>query len=88
MKITQFDVAPNLPSKLAHLRDLAMNPWFSWNWEAVRLFIRLDHKLWEASYQNPVMMLGKLPQSVLDEAAQDESFVAELEKVYTTSATT
>ena len=82
MKITRFDVSPNLPEKLAHLKDLAMNVWFSWNWEAVRLFIRLDHKLWEASYQNPVKMLGQLPQSVLDEAAQDESFVAELEKVY------
>jgi len=82
MKVTRFDVAPNLPEKLAHLKDLAMNPWFSWNWEAVRLFIRLDAKLWEACYQNPVLMLGRISQSILDEAAQDESFVAELDKVY------
>jgi len=82
MKIRKFNVAPNIPDKIAHLQHLAMNLWFCWNWEAVRLFIRLDHKLWEECYQNPVEMLGKLPQATLDEAARDESFVAELERVY------
>ncbi|MHC4711685.1 MAG: alpha-glucan family phosphorylase [Planctomycetota bacterium] len=82
MKIRKFHVAPRIPERIAHLKDLAMNLWFCWNWEAVRLFIRLDHRLWEECYQNPVEMLGKLPQSTFEEAAADDSFVAELERVY------
>ncbi len=82
MQIQRFNVAPNIPEKIAHLKDLAMNLWFCWNWEAVRLFIRLDHRLWEQCYQNPVELLGSLPQETLDDAARDESFVSELERVY------
>lgn len=82
MKIRKFNVVPNIPAKIAHLTDLAMNLWFCWNWEAVRLFIRLDHRLWETCYQNPVEMLGKIEQEKFEEAAEDESFVAELEHVY------
>ena len=82
MKIRQFDVAPNIPERLARLKDLAMNLWFCWNWEAVRLFIRLDAKLWEECYQNPVLMLGRLPQSLLDRLSQDPTFVADLDRVY------
>lgn len=82
MKIRKFLVAPRIPDRIAHIKDLAMNLWFCWNWEAVRLFLRLDHRLWEACYQNPVEMLGKLPQSTFEEAARDESFVADLEQVH------
>ncbi|MCD6406077.1 MAG: alpha-glucan family phosphorylase [Planctomycetes bacterium] len=82
MKVRTFHAAPNIPERISHLHDLAMNLWFCWNWEAVRLFIRLDPKLWEECYQNPVEMLGRLSQKDFDEAAQDESFVADLERVY------
>lgn len=82
MKVRKFHAAANIPDEIAHLRDLAMNLWFCWNWEAVRLFIRLDSKLWEQCYQNPVEMLAKLKQEDFDRAAQDESFVADLERVY------
>ncbi len=82
MKIRHFHVRPNLPRELLPLQDLAMNLWFSWNWEAVQLFIRLNPDLWEKSYQNPVLMLGAVPQADLDAAARDESFVANLKRVH------
>ncbi len=82
MKIRHFHVLPNIPKELLPLKDLAMNLWFSWNWEAVQLFIRLNPVLWEKSYQNPVLMLGALPQADLDAAARDESFVANLKRVH------
>jgi starch phosphorylase len=82
MKIRKFNVHPNLPKELRHLQDLAMNLWFCWNWEAVRLFLHLDPVLWEKSYQNPVEMLGRLPREKLEEAARDESFLANLERIY------
>ena len=82
MNIRPFHVKPNLPEALAPLNDLAMNLWFSWNWDAVQLFIRLNPALWEKSYQNPVLMLGWLTPEELHAAARDESFVANLKRVH------
>ena len=82
MRIRHFHVRPNIPKELASLEEIARNLWFSWNWEAVQLFIRLNPALWEQSYQNPVQMLGTLPQADLEAAAKDESFVANVERVF------
>ncbi len=82
MKIKQFLVLPNLPERIKNLRELAMNLWFSWNWDIVRLFIRIDSNLWERSYQNPIEMLAYLPQKKLEEVAKDEAFLANLDRVY------
>ena len=81
MKIREFQVRPNIPPAIAPLREIAMNLWFSWNWEAVQLFMRLNPTLWEQCYQNPVLMLGSLSQEELEAAAADESFVANVRRV-------
>ncbi|SYZ73458.1 Phosphorylase [Candidatus Zixiibacteriota bacterium] len=82
MKVKQFLVLPNLPERIQRLRELAMNLWFSWNWNIVKLFIRIDSELWEKTYQNPIEMLAYLPQAKLEEVAQDEAFLANLDRVY------
>ncbi len=82
MKIKQFLVLPNIPEKIQKLRELAMNLWFSWNWDIVKLFIRIDSELWEKSYQNPIEMLAYLPQHKLEEVASDEAYLANLNRVY------
>ncbi len=82
MRVRHFHVYPNIPEALKPLEDLARNFWFSWNWDAVQLFIRLNPALWEKSYQNPVLMLGSLTQDDLEAAARDESFVATLRRVH------
>ncbi len=82
MKVRHFHVHAKIPEALRPLQELAMNLWFSWNWEAVQLFIRLDPLLWAKSYQNPVLMLGSLPQADLEAAARDESFVANVNAVH------
>ncbi len=82
MKIKQFLVLPNLPERIHKLRELAMNLWFSWNWDIVKLFIRIDSDLWEKSYQNPIEMLAYLPQKKLEEVAADDAFVANMDRVY------
>ncbi|MBX6342258.1 MAG: alpha-glucan family phosphorylase, partial [Thermomicrobiaceae bacterium] len=46
------------------------------------LFRRLDRDLWEATYHNPVLMLGRISQAQLDAAAADEGFLAHLERVH------
>lgn len=82
MKIRPFYIAPVLPDELKHLRDIAMNLWYSWNWDAVQLFMRMDEKLWDEVYQNPVAMLGRVPQARFKELAQDEGFVANVERIH------
>lgn len=82
MKIRSIHVKPNLPDVLAPLKDIAMNVWYSWNWDAVHLFIRLNPVLWEQANQNPVLMLGMASQEDLDRVAADDSFVASLQRVH------
>ncbi|MBK7141508.1 MAG: alpha-glucan family phosphorylase [bacterium] len=82
MRVKQVLVLPTVPDKLKPLQEMAHNMWFSWNFEVVRLFIRLDPELWEACYQNPVEMLSRLPQEALAKAAQDEAFLVSLDRVY------
>jgi glycogen phosphorylase len=81
MKIHSYHVLPEFPEKLKPLTTLAKNLWFSWNWEAVQLFIRIDAERWEKSYQNPVDMLIHLPKERINELAEDDSFIANLERV-------
>src|SRR5690242_21633012 len=80
--ISTFMVSPSLPNKLQHLQTLAYNIWWAWNLDAVDLFRRLDPDLWETSGHNPVMMLGTIKQERLEQAAQDEGYVGQLESVY------
>ena len=81
MKTWTCNVLPNLPERLAPLRKIAYNLWFSWSWEAVQLFMRLGREYWEASYQNPVRMLGMIPQEWYERACQDDSFLASMDRV-------
>jgi starch phosphorylase len=80
--ICTFTIIPSLPAKLERLRELAYNLWWSWNLEAIDLFRQLDRQLWEDSGHNPVLMLGTIKQERLEEAADDEGFLAQLERVY------
>ncbi|RKX26224.1 MAG: alpha-glucan phosphorylase [Candidatus Zixiibacteriota bacterium] len=82
MRVKQLLVLPKLPEKISKLQHLASNLWYCWNWDVVRLFIRLDADMWERCYQNPIEMLSRLPQRRLEKAAQDEAFLAKLDKVY------
>ncbi|MBN1879550.1 alpha-glucan family phosphorylase [bacterium] len=90
MKINTLQVNIKLPERLKRLRDLAMNMWFSWDQEALDIFIRLgyhpacapERNFWDESGQNPMKLLSILPQSELDDASQDDSFVSNLERVY------
>ncbi|MBN1354735.1 alpha-glucan family phosphorylase [bacterium] len=89
MKINTYQVHTKLPEKIRALWDLAMNLWFSWNDDALDIFIRLGYdprnptNYWDKSEQNPVKMLGMIPQETLIAAAEDESFVSNLNTVFT-----
>ncbi len=78
--IRTFNVAPSLPKTLEPLRKLAYNLHWDWNVETKDLFRRLDRDLWESSRHNPVLMLGTISQARLQEVAEDDGFLAQMER--------
>ena len=78
--IRTFHVRPKLPARLQALEDLAYNLRWSWAHDTLGLFRRLDPDLWEQTSHNPVLMLGNIPQERLREVAQDEAFLAHLDR--------
>ena len=78
--IRTFNVSPSLPSRLEPLRQLSYNLHWDWNVETKDLFRRLDPDLWESSHHNPVSMLGTISQARLQEAAEDEGFLAQMDR--------
>lgn len=80
--IRTVEVVPFLPPELECLRSLAYNLRWTWDHETVNLFKRLDRDLWESTGHNPVLLLGTISQEKLDEAAKDEAFLAQAERIY------
>ena len=80
-KIREFRVVPYLPEKIKPLLKIAYNLWWVWDFDAIDLFRRLDVDLWRETEHNPVKLLGLIPQSILDQAAQSESFISHMERV-------
>lgn len=79
--VATVDVSPNLPPNLERLRELAYNMRWSWDHETIALFRRLDRDLWVQTGNNPVQMLGIISQDALQAAAEDEAFMAHLDRV-------
>lgn len=81
MKIHSFNVQPNLPENIKFLEELANDMWFTWNWQAILLFVMVDSKLWTAAKRNPKWFLGCVPQKRFEELSKDETFVNNLNQV-------
>ena len=80
--IGNFSVVPSLPEKLEPLREIAYNLYWTWNKDAHELFRRLDKELWESTNHNPIMVLGKISQETLAEAAEDHGFISHMNRVF------
>jgi starch phosphorylase len=61
---------------------MAHNLWWVWHPDAVELFRRLDRDLWEDVYHNPVKLLGVIDQKKLVAAANNDGYLAYLNRVY------
>ncbi|MBW7997885.1 MAG: glycosyltransferase family 1 protein [Candidatus Glassbacteria bacterium] len=79
--IQEYSVVPSLPDKLSGLSTLAANLCWSWDQDAIELFRRMDPQLWETTRHNPAMMLQTVDQQALEELADDDGFVSQLERV-------
>jgi starch phosphorylase len=76
-----FGVVPSLPPKIEGLRAAAYNLRWCWSHDSVELFRRLDGELWEKTGHNPVLLLGTIDQEKLEQAANDDAFLAHLRRV-------
>jgi len=63
------------------VRELAYNLRWTWDHDTINLFRRLDKDLWESTGHNPVLLLGSISQERLNEAATDEGFVVQLDRI-------
>jgi glycogen phosphorylase len=74
--LREFLVRPAMPPQLDRMPELANNLLWTWDHNLRALFRRLDPALWRQCGNNPVLMLGRLPQSKLEHAASDARFLA------------
>ncbi len=74
--IKEFLVRPALPAALARLNEIAYNLFWSWDHTLRSLFRRLDPILWKSCNENPILLLGRIPQAALEKAAADPRYLA------------
>jgi starch phosphorylase len=82
MKILgHLTVRPRLPERLARLDELAGNLFWTWDAASRDLFRRLDPGLWQESGQGPAGVLQRVSEERLQQAAQDNDFIAAYDSV-------
>jgi starch phosphorylase len=76
-----YQVHPNIPQNLDFLEILSRNMWWCWKKDAVELFRRIDPPRWVESGRNPIAFLAKIPQERFEQLAQDDGYLAHLDRV-------
>jgi len=76
-----FNVIPKLPDAISGLRELALNLRWTWHHDTIDLFRRLDRNMWDFAGRNPIRMLSQLPQSRLNEMANDDGYLLLYERM-------
>ncbi len=69
------DTFPHIPGRIANLKNLAYNLWWSWHPEARMVFKSLDRVAWKESGHNPVRMLRDLPLDILEAALKSHDYL-------------
>src|SRR4051812_13796216 len=65
----------DLPPRIARLRELAYDLWWTWHPSAREVFRKLDYALWRQTAHNPVSMLGRMTSDAFERAAVDPQFL-------------
>ncbi|MCE5182259.1 MAG: alpha-glucan family phosphorylase [Betaproteobacteria bacterium] len=76
-----LEVNPKIPRKLLRLKELANNLWYGWDKPTRTLFARLHPGLWDAVGHNPNVFLRRVDEKRLVDAAEDQVFLATLNRV-------
>lgn len=65
----------SLPRRIQRLGELAYNLWWSWHYDAQRLFSRIDRELWEQTHHNPVLFLRQVERARLNAVLNNRSYL-------------
>lgn len=76
-----YQVYPSLPESMQFLETLSRNYWWSWTYDAVDLFKRIDRSLWKEAQGNPIIFATLVSQQRLNHLSNDASFLAHLDRV-------
>jgi starch phosphorylase len=76
-----FTVLPHLPDRLQGLQQLAYNLWWCWNQDAQALFTQIDPQKFARAENSPVKLLASVGQERLEQLAQDDGFLALMDRV-------
>ncbi len=79
--VHEYQVAPSLPEPLTPLLELAYNLHWAWNPDIFEAFRSMDRELWDEVGHNPVLMLGSVSQERLQALAEDDAYLAYLDRV-------
>jgi starch phosphorylase len=71
----------DLPQRIERLGELAYNLWWTWSPDAHDLFARIDPTQWEDFAHNPVLFLREAERRLLEQAAEDLTFVDHYDRV-------
>jgi starch phosphorylase len=55
--------------------------WWCWSKDAIELFRRIDPKKWAEAGRNPIYFFTKIPQERFEELAEDDGYLAHLDRV-------
>jgi glycogen phosphorylase len=80
--VRTFTVLPRLPERLLPLHQLAYNLWWCWHADAVALFRRIDPDRFESMDHSPIRLLTSTTQKRFEELADDDGFLAHLDRVW------
>ncbi len=76
-----LQVRPKIPARLERLEELASNLWYSWDLPTRKLFTSLHPGLWKATGQNPKAFLKRVDEQRLLDAADDQVFIGNFNRV-------
>ncbi|MCB2220279.1 MAG: alpha-glucan family phosphorylase [Bacteroidetes bacterium] len=80
-------VKTQIPDELEPLKEMSLNMWWCWNYEAIELFESIEPELWVSTERNPVSLLNKLSYEHLQDLKSDEAFMEKMRNVYKTYTT-
>ncbi len=77
----KFEVKTVIPERFEELMDLAINQWWTWNYEASELFKYIEPSLWRKHKYNPITFLEEVPYSRMVELGKNPDFIEKYEEV-------
>ncbi|BAU23279.1 alpha-glucan phosphorylase [Caldimicrobium thiodismutans] len=82
MEFKKFFVYPRFPESLEKLVTISYNLWFTWDFDALSLFYRMDAELFRKVKHNPIKFIHLLSKEKIEALAQDRRFLLDLQEIW------